>query len=417
MNNICENPDILSAMLIINRLILVIKIIVPVILIIITIIGLYKAMVNSNNFKEIITLSVIKFFIAAFIFFIPNFVEAVISLTPSDTKYKDCFDNATEDKIAAFLIRDAQELVKTAENSLSRFDYEDALYAVNRLQNGSSKTNLLNRLASLKSILDSDIKRKLAEQLKFIQTEEPDPSEPRPGVGGQTTGGDGKCQTGVVFSSEPDPSSAINCYPGVVNASNFVYPKDAASGLPLGAWPANYQSIPTQLSGYTVHNSYFVFPTTPVNGSYHFVYDHNGMDIMANFGTPIYSPVDGTMMYSEWGHTTNKGWDETAYTVSIKMSTPTTINGTTIDTVFMTHMSGIVYRCPQSACHKTIKKGQLIGFVGNAAGSAESPGWAPHLHITLYGNNNYNGGLRTAATEGVFDLPAGTSAFSIVAGG
>lgn len=45
---------------------------------------------------------------------------------------------------------------------------------------------------------------------------------------------------------------------------------------------------------------------------------------MAVFGTPIYSPVDGILEYSEWGHTGNHGGDATAYSLSIKLTTPIT---------------------------------------------------------------------------------------------
>ena len=415
---ICENPDILTAMLVINKIVLILKVLVPVLLIIVTIISLFRTTIDSDNYKDAIILFLSRVIIAAFIFFIPSFVEAVFSFVPVDLGYQDCFDNATPEKIKMYMVKSAVSLVKKAEETLTYTTYKDALYTVNRLDEEPTKTNLLNRLDAVKTLLDDEVKKRLAKG----SNDHPiggggDTGDPlNPGGGGQSTGGNGACSQGVVYSSEPDPSSPINCYPGIVNSKNFIYPKDSATGLPLGAWPINYQSIPTQLSGYKVHNNYFVFPTTPVNGTYNFVYDHNGMDIMAVFGTPIYSPVDGTLVYSEWGHTCNKGADETAYTVSIKMSTPTTFNGKTIDTVFMTHMSGIVYRCAPGTCNRTIKKGQLIGFTGNAAGTAESSGWAPHLHITLYGNSCYDCGLKTNDTERVFDLPVGTSGYSIKAG-
>ena len=417
MGNVCENPDFLSVMLIINNLILIIKILAPVVLIIITIVSFFKTTVSSDDNKNTISLAITRIFIAAFIFFIPNFVEAVISLIPSsDINYKACFTDATEENIKSLILKNAQKLVSNAESTYKLIDYNEALYAVNRMQTSTAKDNLLKRLDAVKIVIDEEIKKRLAEPSNDHPVRGDDDEDPF-GGGVQSTGGDGTCQIGVVFTSEPDPSSAVNCQPGVLNPSSFVYPKDEVTGLPLGAWPASIGTIPTQLSDYKIHNSYFVFPTTPVNGLYSFVYDHVGMDIMAAFGTPIYSPVDGTMLFSEWGHTCNTGWDETAYTVMIRMSNPTNINGTPIDTVFLTHMSGIIYRCPQGSCNKTVKKGQLLGFVGNASGTSETAGWAPHLHITLFGNNNYDAGLRTALTEGVFDIPSGSGGYSIVAGG
>ena len=60
---------------------------------------------------------------------------------------------------------------------------------------------------------------------------------------------------------------------------------------------------------------------------------------------PIYSPVDGDLLYSTWGYTSNLGSDETAYAVTIAPSTKYEYNGVIIDEIFMTHMSGIRYRC------------------------------------------------------------------------
>ena len=56
------------------------------------------------------------------------------------------------------------------------------------------------------------------------------------------------------------------------------------------------------------------------------------------------TPVNGTLDYSEWGHTSNKSGNETSYTVSIKMDDYITIDGKSVNRIFLTHMSGIRYR-------------------------------------------------------------------------
>ena len=59
--------------------------------------------------------------------------------------------------------------------------------------------------------------------------------------------------------------------------------------------------------------------------------------------------------------------------------------------------------------------GELIGFTGTASGSTcGSSTWAPHLHITVYPDNNYSGGLTTVQTEKIYGLKSG---MSIKAGG
>ena len=129
---------------------------------------------------------------------------------------------------------------------------------------------------------------------------------------------------------------------------------------------------------------------------------------MANFGEPIYSPVDAILVYSEWGHTVNRGSDETAYSVTLELETPIKFAGVNIGHIFLTHMSGIRYRCEWGNCNRKVKKGELLGFVGNAAGTSLSGGWAPHLHMTYYPYNNYGGGLYTKNMEKLYNITSGT---------
>ena len=183
----------------------------------------------------------------------------------------------------------------------------------------------------------------------------------------------------------------------------------------MGAWPKDISSIKMQLTDYkTYQNGKVIIPTTPADGQYKAGYEHNGIDITAYFGTPVYSPVNGVIEYSEWGHTRNKSGNETSYTVTIKMDGYITIDGKRVNKFFMTHMSGIRYRCSYG-CNKRVKMGELIGFTGTASGSTcGSSTWAPHLHITVYPDNNYSGGLTTVQTEKIYGLKSG---MSIKAGG
>lgn len=213
----------------------------------------------------------------------------------------------------------------------------------------------------------------------------------------------------TIFSSEPDPAIAVNYWDkdGQIKASNFIYPKDKQTGKSLGAWPKNYKDYPTQLSNYKIYQGNFIWPVTPTKEKYSHVYEHAGIDIMADFGAPIYSPVDGTLVYSTWGHTVNKGSDETAYSVTIIPSKTVTYNSTEIGEIFLTHMSGIVYRCEQGECNRTVKKGELLGFIGNAAGDSGTPGWASHLHMTYYPRGNYGGAVYTSSMESLYGISSG----------
>ena len=205
-------------------------------------------------------------------------------------------------------------------------------------------------------------------------------------------------------SSEPKPWYAINYYSSLLNKNNYVYPK-SKNGYPLGAWPKNYYNIPRYIS-YRAYKGLYVWPTTPYNGVYNFVYEHNGIDIAGNFAAPIYSPVDGTLVFSGWGNTENRGSDETAFSVTIKPDTSYTYSGVNINEIFMTHMSGVVRRC--SNCNIKVKKGELIGFMGTAANSADKDGYFAHLHMTFYNRANYYGGLKTSQMHQLYQISSGT---------
>ena len=413
---ICQNGDILSVFRIVNMAIMIIKIAVPILLILTGMITLMKTIKVGNDDllpkakKQLVNNAIA----AVIVFLVPTLVSVIVKTSSVNNGYKDCLTSATEEGITYAYITSADTLVAKAEQTKTYNDYYAAVNALSKVKDKVLRENYNARL----DILYEDIKSKIdSENEKEKPTGEANVS----GSGsldvpsGSSSNGNSSCNAKACNTSEPDPSSALNCWTGYINVGGFTYPKDSSTGKPLGAWPSNASSIPTQLTGYkTYQGGKIILPTTPANGTYSYVYEHNGIDIMAAFGTPVYSPVNGTILYSEWGHTVNKSGNETSYTVSIKMDGNITIDGKTVDTFFMTHMSGIRYRCA-SPCNKKVKMGELIGFTGNASGSTcGASGWAPHLHMTVHPYGYYEGGLSTVQTEKIYGLKSG---LSIKAGG
>lgn len=404
--NICSNPDILSVVRVVNIMVLVIKIGVPIALIIAVMIDFLKAIKigDEDLLKKAQKMAINRAIAAVLIFFIPTFVNVIIGIAGPDTEYKTCIENATEENIQNAYIARADEYVSIAESEQSYSNYTSAILSVRNISNPEIKKNYTERLDAVKKSIDD----KLAEEKKKQDEERStgtgtapsgDPLSP----GGYYTSSSGTCQKGVEQTYEPNPANAISCWPSVLSPSKFVYLKDDATGKSLGAWPSNYKDIPTQLTSYKTYvNGTFIVPITPVNSKYQFGYSHNGIDLAAYFGTPVYSPVDGTLVYSEWGHTSNRQGDETAYSVSINLDKPTTYDGVTIGSVFLTHLSGIRYRC--NPCNRKVKKGELVGFSGNASGRQV---WAPHLHMTLHPKDNYGGGLKTEKIESLYGIKDG----------
>ncbi|MCC8436841.1 peptidoglycan DD-metalloendopeptidase family protein [Brevibacillus sp. M2.1A] len=102
------------------------------------------------------------------------------------------------------------------------------------------------------------------------------------------------------------------------------------------------------------------------------VRSHEGIDIMAPKGTPIYSVSDGTINKVGWN--TYGGWR-----VNI-----TDENGQY--RMYYAHLQAYV---PGLYAGKTIKAGQLIGFVGDTGygGTGTVGMFEPHLHFGLYRNS------------------------------
>ena len=409
--NICSRPDVLEVMYILNIIVSIAKVIVPIIIIITGMISFFKVVTSDNDYKDAAQVLITKVIVGAFVFFVPSFVYAVISLV-DPTDFSLCFKNATKQNINNAKVKAATDAVLEAERTQNKAEYDTAMGFVAYLDSGTVKTNLNSRLDAVNKTIAENAKKKQEENDKIY---EENIETANKGKELEYTGdyavGSGSCKKGVAVTSEPSPLDAISCWPNVLNPNDFVFKKDA-NGKSLGSWPKNYESIPTQLTSYKTYGGTYIWPVTPTGGVYNHVYDHTSIDIMAPFGTPIYSPVDGTLTYSEWGHTSNKGGDETQYSISIAVSNPINVGGKRITTIFMTHMSGLRYRCARNQCNKMVKKGELLGFVGNAAGSTESVGWAPHLHMTFYAADG--SAIQTAPVEQLYNVSSGQS---IVAGG
>lgn len=398
---VCSNPDILKVINLIKIVITGIMIATPIILIVVCLIDTAKLVADPNPdvTKNGLKIFLHRFIACAVIMAVPFLVKTLTGIVGTED-YTECISLATPENISQLYVTRAETAVALVEKTLTRTDLALAQLAVNKLEYDTTRENLQKRLETA----EASIVKKEEEEKKKEEEETVPPGGPIETGPGSGSSGNGTCRTGTVFSSEPNPADPMSCYPNIIAMSKFTFPKDS-NGRRLGSFPKNYNSIPTQLTNYKTYHKEFIIPVTPVSSKYNFVYQHNGIDFMAVFGTPIYSPVDGTLQYSEWGHTGNKGWDETAYSASIVMDRPVTFNGKTIGQIFLTHMSGIRYRC--NPCNIKVKKGQLLGFSGNAAGSASSGGWAPHLHMSMYPVGKYDQGLQTNEIEQLYNLSSG----------
>ncbi len=415
MDFVCNDPGVLQGIYVVRELIKIAYIIAPIILVVRISIDVFKEVINKGeDFGKTIKGMVLRFIaLAIMILFIPLYNGILEFASIGDEAYTDCFTNSNPETIAALSssasILDALTAVSYTEASLSRQDYEEANLIVERLADTPSKEELRARLD--KALVQIERIENMEDYYYIV------PST-------SVTAEYGDISPSMSTSAQRDPMQTVRYYSSIVSESNFTYMSDE-NGKDLGIWPKNYNEIPTGLSsvktypkstsfGGTTFSSNtvgdFIWPLTPVDGVYNFVYEHGSLDIMAPFGSPVYSPVSGTLVYSEYGHTGNTGFEETPYSIKITLDEAITIGGSTIQNVFMTHFSGLVYNCSSvENCNRTIQKGELIGFVGNAAGTAESLGWAPHLHITVCLNSGCGTGITTSIIEDAFEISSGTA--------
>ena len=117
--------------------------------------------------------------------------------------------------------------------------------------------------------------------------------------------------------------------------------------------------FPVATSGFACVTDPYGYRTNPITGNYQL---HNGIDLAANQGTPIYASKTGTVSTAASGY----GWGN--YVV---------INhGDGYSTLYAHQDYYIVSE------GDTVTQGQVIGYVGSTGNST-----GPHLHFTIY----YNG--------------------------
>jgi murein DD-endopeptidase MepM/ murein hydrolase activator NlpD len=127
---------------------------------------------------------------------------------------------------------------------------------------------------------------------------------------------------------------------------------------------------------------------------------HNGIDIAAPAGTPIYAAADGTVMHTGTGRGAYGNW------VTIKHNVDTKTGKRSIITLYG-HMSRFVLKPGQQ-----VKQGDLVGYEGNTGITTAllyGPGRGYHLHFSVFDANGYGVAKGTVARYGDYMVPYGVS--------
>ncbi|TMV50850.1 M23 family metallopeptidase [Paenibacillus mesophilus] len=151
--------------------------------------------------------------------------------------------------------------------------------------------------------------------------------------------------------------------PDLLNVGDRLHIPAKPSNNPYGTFPLK----PGTYKPYT--NNYAESRTWSPNGEE--IRAHEGVDIFADKGVPVYSVLDGTII--------NYGWNQYGgWRLTVKVDDSTAF--------YYAHLSGYAQGIKKGG---TVKKGQLIGYVGSTGYGPEGTEgmFDTHLHFGIYKTN------------------------------
>lgn len=156
--SICDNPDVLQVMRIINIVITVIKIAVPILLIIFIMVELIGAVADEEKFKKVTSGAVKKFIAALLIFLIPTLVQVivvnVVGSNETNEEYKNCLKDLSVEQINKLYEKNALEAIVKAESTNNYNDYSNAVLLTHKIPDNDVRNEYMNRLNVVKAKID-----------------------------------------------------------------------------------------------------------------------------------------------------------------------------------------------------------------------------------------------------------------------
>ena len=168
---ICDSPDILKVMRIVDIVITIIKVIVPILLILTGMIDYMRAVKDNEPLSKTNNLLVKKAIAAALIFFIPTFVNIIAKITENDLEYSSCITNATPEGITNAYYNNSKTYINQAYKTKTSSDYNIAKSYIENVDDEAKKQELVNDLNELKQYLDIKDKIDRKENYNTIKSE------------------------------------------------------------------------------------------------------------------------------------------------------------------------------------------------------------------------------------------------------
>ena len=156
---ICDNPSVLEVMNIISKIIMIIKIAVPIILIVIVMIDFMKCIKvgDEDLLKKAQRMAINRAIAAVLIFLVPTFVGTLVRISTNGTEYQACFSENISETTKEAYIANAERIVSKAESTLNYNDYNNAIIAVNNIKDASDRLPFQERLNAIKDKINDRI--------------------------------------------------------------------------------------------------------------------------------------------------------------------------------------------------------------------------------------------------------------------
>mgnify|MGYP004503130035 CR=1 FL=1 len=153
--SLCDVPEVLEVLQIVEVVIMAFRIAAPIILIVSGMITLMNTIKSGNEdllakSKKILINKIIA---AVLIFFVPLLVKLIIMLAGGDTDYKNCI-NINESTINSAYSSNANRYMDSAQSNLSRSDYDRAQSSINKITDEDLKKKYQDRLDEIGKLLD-----------------------------------------------------------------------------------------------------------------------------------------------------------------------------------------------------------------------------------------------------------------------
>ena len=162
IGNICDVPDIMKILRIVNIILTIIRIAIPIILIVSVMLDYMHAIKDNDELAKTSKLAVKKLAAALLVFLIPTFVKTIANVIGT-TEYTHCLGTITKEQIVAAYNEVENDLVEKAEQSLDINDYNNAKIYLNNITDDEARKDYLARLEVVKAQIDEANKKKQEE--------------------------------------------------------------------------------------------------------------------------------------------------------------------------------------------------------------------------------------------------------------